>query len=285
MEGDVDPPPDEPADQRRDHAFGAERRLVPPAELEHVRGAHEGDPHQRGHARRAARQRRGPQEPAPPATAIAEARAGSDAEIRRRRLGAHRLTKTDGGEDGHDANRRQAPGEALLLAGGGHDVAGDVGLDGAARKRSPGGRPSRLARGGASVRVGVSLALQNTCSTSTVSARPMSGTTMRTQVTWLETKSIVRLEHQGHGDDEDAAGQAAQQPTERGGGHARPARPAAGDAISLTENLLGSPMRAVPWRLPFRSRRTSRICSNTDVDGRHLPSRGSNGTHRRGRRC
>ncbi len=121
----------------------AEWSLVPPAEFEHVRGAHQRNPHQRGHAGRTATQGRGPEKPAPPATAIPEARAGSDTEIRRRRLRSHRRTKTDGGENGQGANRRQAPGEALLLACAVHDVAGDVGLDGAPRKSSQFVRPSR----------------------------------------------------------------------------------------------------------------------------------------------
>src|SRR5262249_29300845 len=137
MEGEVDPPTDESTDQRRHDALGAEWSVVPMAELEHVASADQRNPHQRGHARRAATQGTRPEEPAPPATAIAETGAGSDTEIRRRRLRSHRRTKADRGDDGQRANRRQAPGEALLLACGGDDVAGDIGLDGAPRKGSP----------------------------------------------------------------------------------------------------------------------------------------------------
>src|SRR5262249_47883190 len=96
-----------------------------------------GAPARAGHSRRAATECGGPEEATPPATAISEECSGSDTEIRSRRLRSHPCTKADCGENGQCAKRREAPGKTLLLACAVHDIARNVGLDGAPRKSSP----------------------------------------------------------------------------------------------------------------------------------------------------
>ena len=95
----VDRPTDDSSDQRRDHAAGVVRSTVSPADLEHVRGAHERDAHQRGHPGRAASDGGRAEKPSPVASAIAEPCSGRDTEVRRRRLRSHASARADGEEN------------------------------------------------------------------------------------------------------------------------------------------------------------------------------------------
>ncbi len=121
-------------------AFGAQWRAPPPADLQHERRPHQGDRHERGHARRAAGEGGGPKKPAPPAAAISETVAGCHAQVRGGRLGPHRRARADGGDDCEQADRRQAPGESLLFARAIHHVGADVRPRHLGMKRPPGVR-------------------------------------------------------------------------------------------------------------------------------------------------
>ena len=104
----------------------------------------------------------------------------------------------DGGEDRERANRRQAPGEALLLAGAVHDVAADVGADGVGRKRPPGMRRAAAAPDARSCRTRAAPAW-----------RPPARAAAPRRVPEALAGDEVhpRLEHQRHADDEEPADQ------------------------------------------------------------------------------
>ena len=93
--------PDEPADERGEHALEAERDVAPTTELEHERRADERNTHQRSDASRTTGDRGRPDERAQ-ALERAEPRSGGDAEMCRRCFGSHRRPEPDG-EDDRDA--------------------------------------------------------------------------------------------------------------------------------------------------------------------------------------
>ena len=86
---------------------------------------------------------------------------------------------------------------------------------------------------------------------------------MRTQVTWLETKSIVALSTRVTTTTKTAPNQPAQQPTEGGGRHARPPR----------ARILA--MRFLSWRHPHCCTRQVNTTSNDGVWGVTLQTGGS----------
>ena len=205
VEGRVDPPADESTDQRRRHAFGAERSAPSPAELEHEGRADEGDPHQRRHARRAAADGGGTQKPPQPRprsprqspAATPRYAAGASVPIAPPEPTVARIASRRSGASRH--------GSRSSVARAVHELAADVRPDRAWRKRPPWAR-LRL-------RAGLSEPVQHQHGERQPEQRHH-----HDEPGGLAGDEVhPGLEHQGHAHDDETTDQPAQQCTEAGG--------------------------------------------------------------------
>ena len=108
-------------------SLGRERHLAPLRQLEHEEAPHKGDADQGRHAGRPTPDRQGSHQLAQPGQRVAQPAPRRHPDVSCGGFGAHRGTQPNGGEDRQSAQGRQAPGEALLHAGGVDHVAAEIG--------------------------------------------------------------------------------------------------------------------------------------------------------------